>query len=416
MLKHLNKFFFILSFILFSIAVVAQEKSLAAYIDSGLMKSPLLKEYSNMILANGIDSMRISASYKPQVNGSSYNNYSPVINGYGFDNVITNGANFSQLVTVSKQLVSKQNLQNQFNGIQLQSNSLSITSKISEQDLKRTITSQYITAYGKWQQYSFNKEVYDLLSKEDTVLKKLTQAGVYRQTDYLTFLVTLQQQQLAITQAKIEFQNEFATLNYVSGMFDTSFSTMHDPGIKLNDLPELESTVFYQKFNTDSLLLKNKDAQIDFAYKPKVSLYANGGYVSTFSYLPYKNFGAGVGLNVDLPIYDGRQKKMQHEKIAIEEQTREDYRDFFKTQYRQQVAQLVQQLQSTQEFINETTEQLKYTEALLQANGKLMATGDVHIADYVIAINNYLNAKNIIAQNTINKLQIISQINYWNKQ
>jgi hypothetical protein len=45
-----------------------------------------------------------------------------------------------------------------------------------------------------------------------------------------------------------------------------------------------------------------------------------------------------------------------------------------------------------------------------------MATGDARIADYVIAINNYLNAKNIITQNTINKLQLISQINYWNSK
>jgi len=85
-------------------------------------------------------------------------------------------------------------------------------------------------------------------------------------------------------------------------------------------------------------------------------------------------------------------------------------------QYNQQVAQLVQQLNSTQELINETSNQLKYTEALMEANKKLMATGDARIADYVIAINNYLNAKNIITQNTINKLQLISQINYWNSK
>jgi outer membrane protein TolC len=151
-------------------------------------------------------------------------------------------------------------------------------------------------------------------------------------------------------------------------------------------------------------------------YKPKVSLYADAGYVSSLQYLPYKNFGASAGINLVVPIYDGRQRKMQHNKIFIAEQTRQNYRDYFKTQYDQQIAQLMQQLNAAQELINETNEQIKYTQGLMEANRKLLPTGDVKISDFVIAINNYLNAKNITTQNTINRLQIINQINYWNRK
>lgn len=107
---------------------------------------------------------------------------------------------------------------------------------------------------------------------------------------------------------------------------------------------------------------------------------------------------------------------MQHDKVAIAEQTRQQYRDYFKTQYNQQIAQLIQQLQAADEVIAEAKDQLKYSEGLIQANRKLMTTGDARIADYIIALNNYLNAQNVITQNTTNKLQIINQINYWNKQ
>jgi len=197
---------------------------------------------------------------------------------------------------------------------------------------------------------------------------------------------------------------------------DTSFEMITDPGLQINALPELENTVYYQKFTTDSLLLKNNDIQVDLNYKPKISLYADAGYLSSFAYQSYKNFGTSVGINLSMPIYDGQQKKMQHDKIAIAEQTRQQYRDYFKTQYNQEIAQLVQQLQAADEIIAEATDQIKYTEGLMQANRKLMTTGDAHIADYIIALNNYLNAKNIITQNTTNKLQIINQINYWNRQ
>ncbi|HXL56683.1 MAG TPA: TolC family protein, partial [Chitinophagaceae bacterium] len=203
---------------------------------------------------------------------------------------------------------------------------------------------------------------------------------------------------------------------YLSGLFDTSFASLNAPALQLNYNPEIENTVYYEKFHVDSLILKANDAQIDLNYKPKVSLYADAGYVSSFAYLPYKNFGTSFGINLSVPIYDGRQRKMQHDKIAIAEQTRQHYRDFFKTQYDQQIAQLMQQLNSTQELINQTNSQIKYAEGLIDANRKLMATGDVRIADYIIAISNYLNAKNIITQNTVNKQQIINQINYWNRK
>jgi outer membrane protein TolC len=197
---------------------------------------------------------------------------------------------------------------------------------------------------------------------------------------------------------------------------DTSFTALQPPGIQPYTIPSLEETVFYQKFQIDSLKLRNSDAQIDFNYKPKVSVYGDGGYVSSLAIDPYKNFGASVGLNLTVPIYDGRQRKMQHDKVQIDELNRRQSQDFFKTQYDQQIAQLFQQLNTAEKLIVQSNNQVKYAEALIDANRKLMSAGDAKIADYIIAIGNYLNAKNAITLNTVNRYQIIIQINYWNKK
>ena len=85
-------------------------------------------------------------------------------------------------------------------------------------------------------------------------------------------------------------------------------------------------------------------------------------------------------------------------------------------QYQQQIAQLYKQLNAIQQVINEAESQLKYNEALIEANKKLLETGDVHMPDYILAIGNYLTTKNIITQNNIGKLQILNQINYWNRK
>jgi outer membrane protein TolC len=412
----MKSLFTIFAAVTLAVPVLSQGKALDYYVQAALQNSPLLKDYTNQARSNGIDSQRIRASYRPQVNGSSVNSYAPVINGWGYDNAVTNGANISELVGVTQKLVSRQNLQNQYESLRLQNEGLRVTGKISEPDLKKTITSQYITAYGSWQQYAYNKEMLDLLQKEESLLKQLTERGIYRQTDYLTFLVTVQQQELTINQIHLQYQNEFASLNYLSGVVDTSFVILAAPALDSVTIPGLEYTVFYRQFELDSLKLRNSDAQIDFSYKPKVNLYADAGYVSSLMYLPYKNFGTSFGVNLAVPLYDGHQKKMQHEKIAIAELTRQQYRDFYKTQYSQQVAQLLQQLQSTQQLIDQTNSQLRFAQGLIDANKKLLETGDARIADYIIAIGNYLAARNSITLNTVNKWQIINQLNYWNRK
>jgi hypothetical protein len=214
------------SILLFAAMLYGQEKDLDYFIQSGIGSSPVLKDFIYQRQGNAIDSLRIQAAYRPQVSASSNNSYAPAYKGYGYENAITNGGNFSQLITVSQRFVSNNNLKNQYNGIYLLNQSLAVSGKITGQDIKKSIAAQYISAYGSLQQYIYNKEVADLLAKEDSLLKKLTQSGVYRQTDYLTFLVTLQQQQFAVSQSKVQYQADLATLNYISGISDTSFAIL----------------------------------------------------------------------------------------------------------------------------------------------------------------------------------------------
>ncbi|MCX6207466.1 MAG: TolC family protein, partial [Bacteroidetes bacterium] len=217
-MKKLSIFFCIL---FIQLSAFTQERTLDYYIDAGIENSPLLKDLKNQQRSNLIDSMRILAGYLPQVNAMSTNSYAPTIGGWGYDGAITNGSNFSQLVTVSKQLVSKENLKNQHEAIQLLNESLKTSGKITEQDLRKTIIAQYISAYGNYQQYQFNKEVLQLFKKEQNILKSLTEKGIYRQTDYLSLLVTMQQQEIVITQLKNNFQSDFSALNYLCGINDT---------------------------------------------------------------------------------------------------------------------------------------------------------------------------------------------------
>ncbi len=385
------------------------------YLGQALQNSPLLKDYHNQVLIGEVDSQLVRASYRPQVNGNSTNIYAPTVHGWGYDQAISNGGNFTTVAAVTQTLVGRQHLDAQYETIRLQNQGRDNSAKLSEQDLKKSITEQYIITYGDLQQLTFNRDIYDLLQKESTLLKDLTEKNVYRQTDYLAFLVTFKQEALLLQELTIQYRNDHGTLNYLCGIVDTAATALRAPGIELQTLPDITQSIFFRQFHLDSLTLRNSRSLIDFSYRPKANLYADAGYSSSLMYEPYKNFGVSFGIMLSVPIYDGHQRKMQYSKLDIRERTRSGYKDFFTRQYSQQIAQLSQQLKATEDLIGQINEQVRYSQTLIEVNGKLLETGDAKIADYILALNNYLNAKNLLTQNNITRLQIINQINYWTR-
>ncbi len=393
----------------------AQVRTLEFFIQQAKENSPLLKDYKNQIRSNRLDSQILRATFKTQVNFISSNSYAPVIKGYGYDGAITNGANITALVQANRNFYTAGNVAMQYRTIGLQNLALGDTIRLSEKDLSRTVIDQYITTYGDMVMVDFNKEIYELLKKEEVVLKKLTQASVYKQTDYLSFYVTMQQQALTLSQAKIQYNSDFLTLNYLSGYVDTAIYRVQEP--TLNDAMQNDffNSVFYRQFTTDSLRLATERALINYSYKPRIGAYTDAGYNSTLVYTPYKNFGFSFGVSVAIPIYDGRQKALKFKKIDIAEETRLIRKNFFVSQYQQQIAQLKLELQATDELVASIQQQIKFANALITANGKLLETGDIRVTDYVLALNNYLAARNLLNQNFINRLRIVNQINYWNR-
>jgi len=399
--------------IFFAFRCEAQQNTLDYYLSHAISNSPLIKEFQNQILSFKVDSQIVRASRRPQIVGSSNNMYAPIVNGIGYDEAITNIAQVSALLSVNKSILSKKTIEKQLSGFQIQSQSVSNNIRLSEQELKKAITDQYIITFGEQLQLQLNREIEELLRKEDTLLRRLTQNNIYRQTDYLAFQVTLQQQLLSTSELEIQFQFDFATLNYLAGLVDTAVVILADPQLKLLSLPDYSTSVFYRQYFLDSLKLRNDRTLVDLNYRPKFNVFADGGYNSTLQFDPYKNFGFSFGFSLAVPIYDGKQKKMQYAKIDLQEKTRQAKRDFFLSQQQQQIRQLRRQLTSTEQLIEQINKQLKYSETLIQTYHKLLATGDVRLTDFILTINNYLNIKNLVTQNYVNRLKIVNQLNYW---
>jgi outer membrane protein TolC len=391
----------------------AQARDLSYFIEQAAANSPALRDLQNQILSARIDSLLLRASLRPQLAFVSSNSYAPIIGGVGYDEAVTNIANVSALVQANKNFVAARNVQAQLQTIALQRRALIDTILLSRQDLVRTITDQYITAYADQITYDFSHDIYLLMQREEGALKKLTEKGVYKQVDYLNFYVTMQQQELTALQAQIQFGADYLTLNYLAGIVDTSVGRVAAPLLP-DSLPDFQHSVFFTRFVTDSLRLANERRLLRYQYKPKIGAYTDAGYQSSLQVTPWRNFGFSAGISLTVPIYDGHQRSLREQQLNIREQTRSYRRDFYARQYLMQTAQLRRQLQAVELLTGRLQKQIEFSRTLIEANGKLLQVGDITMKDYVTAITNYLNAQNLLNQNIVSRLKVLSQLNYWN--
>ncbi|MGK4567788.1 TolC family protein [Flavobacterium sp. 3HN19-14] len=201
-------------------------------------------------------------------------------------------------------------------------------------------------------------------------------------------------------------------LNYLSGENNNAALNLKSPEVSINS-PNGNGSIFLRQFETDSLKIINSSVIIDNNYKPSLSLLADAGYSSSLTYQAYKNFGASVGIGLTIPIYDGNQKSLQKQKNEAALETVKSYKRNFKRQYAQQLFIINQKLEQVNEMNAALKEQLTIAEALIDADKKLLISGDVQITEYLLAISNLISIQNQLAQNQTDKLQLINELNYW---
>lgn len=386
------------------------QNTLEEYQQIAQKNSPLLKTYQNKINITALDSLMMKASYGVNVNALADATYAPVIKGWGYDTTISNGQSLLGIVQVSKDIVGKQNLKARIESYSLAIEQLKNQKKIDSLTLKRLITEQYLYTYSNQNEYNVLKEIIHLFEQEDIILKKLTKSAVFKQTEYLNFKVNYQQNALALEQKSNEWNANFSQLNYLVGIQNTQTANLKAPELSNIFPEEFDKSIYTAAYKIDSLKLLNDQKIIALAYRPKLSAYADAGFSSSLSILPYKNFGYSAGMSLKVPIYDGHKKKMLLQQNQNQFETQKEFYDFNKSQYLQKKAMIERQIANYNKMITMAKEQLSYTKTLIQANLKQVPTGDVKIIDFILSINNYLVVKNEIIQNELQRNILLNNL------
>jgi outer membrane protein TolC len=407
------KSFFILFITLFAAAnAVSQVRILDYYISVGLKNSPLLNDYDNQLRSGSIDSLLALCAFKPQVNVTSQVLIAPVGHNVGYDEAITNGGNYAAVIGVKQSLFNDKIRSAQLENIRLLKQSLGVNKLITQTDLKKSITLQYITAYADFDQLKFNRKIVEMLTEQQSAVKYMVDAGIYQQTDLMNLAVSKTAIEIINKQSFIQYKNDVALLNLLSGITDTSTVELAKPALELTNHFDVQQSPAMLQFTIDSLQHSNAKSLVDLNYRPKLEAFADAGFMAIKPLNIPHNFGTSFGLNLSVPVYDGKQRVLEYKKIEIAEKSRLLYRDYYATQYQQQYQQLLQQLQLTDELIRDISQQLSQQKQLIDLYKIEIEKGLVRFTDFLAAINNYANTQNSFTVAEMKRLQLINQLNF----
>ena len=407
-----RRFFFILIFSGLTLVAYNQSHNLDFYIKEGLQNSPLLNDYRNQINSAVSDSNLIKAAKKPLVEAKSQLMYAPVYNNFGYDEVITDGGNYSAVMGVSQTIFNKRELTNKYRAIEIQKQLVNNSSKISTSELKRLITEQYLIAFTSLKDFQFNKSFLELFDKENEIVLQFVKNGIYKQTDYLSLLVETQSQEIQVTQLKNQYRSDLTTLNKLCGITDTTRYDIFEPQLQIQGIPDISKTPSYIQYKIDSLRIENEKTAIDVRYQPKVNWFADAGFLTSKPGSFYKNFGYSAGVGLNIPVYDGKQRSIEKQKLELSENSRQGYQNNYKNQYFQQIQLLTDKLKSFDETIQQLEKQLITSDQLVKALRNQLEAGIIQMTEYINAIKNYKSVSRNLNLINNQKLQVINEMNF----
>jgi outer membrane protein TolC len=406
--RYLSIFFFIF----ISLVVFNQTHNLNYYIKAGIENSPLLRDYNNQINSALVDSLLIRASKMPQVEAKSQLLYAPAYKNFGYDEVVTDGGNYTGVVGVTQSILNRKEINNKYNSVNLQRQTAVNATRISVAELRKMITGQYLAAFSDFNELTFNKSFLALTNKESEIVHQFVLQGLCKQTDYLTLQLEIQSQEILISQISSQYLKDLKQLNQLCGLRDTGLFELILPGLVVEGSPDINKSPFFLQYKLDSLRIENEKTAIDVKYLLKMNWFADAGFLTSTPWNFYTHFGYSAGISLNIPIYDGHQKNHEKQKLFLAENTRSAYQTNFRNQYSQQIEQLFDELISLRKLSTQLEKQLSTSEQLAGALRGQLEAGIIQMTEYINAIRNLRNINKSLSDNQIRIQQVINELNY----
>jgi outer membrane protein TolC len=416
-------------FILISLGTIAQD-NLKYYTDIAKQNSPLVQDNMNQSAVNQLEIQRLKAFYtKPQIGVSALYQFAPIIsqdngktrfetnsyaadNYYGYDLAASNGGQYQALLNITQPLFNKKKYETASEQIDVASKINENNAKLSAHDIEKIVTDQYILCLQDKRQLSYAIGMTQLLSEQKDIMQKLVEGSVYKQSDLS--LLKIEYQNMLSQQAtfKVSYQRDLMNLNVLCGINDTTLVDLQDLDLKLVDSKENPS--FLEKYRLDSLNLVAQQKTFELKYKPQINFFANTGLNAVYAPTIPKRFGVTGGLIFNYNFFDGHQKDINQQKIVEQQKTVDVYRENFLNQNAMRKAQILNELNTYEQRISISQQQLKDYEVLLNNYKQEIMSGQLSILNYITVLKSRAITQRDYALLYAQQQSLINAYNYWN--
>ncbi len=424
----MNKLNFLILLLVLPVLLQAQNKDINYFIQEGVKSNPNIAENINLQQFFQIQNEIITAQNKrPQVNFTGdylfapffFNNGrvisitpNPSPKAYGYDAGITNGGWYAAQVNVAIPLFNKALIKPLYEQNKIQGDISAYGRKQLEQDLKKSIIDQYIITFQFQQQTTYLQKIIDQLETRKPYVTALVKQGLLQQNDYLLLDIQQTTSRNDLLQLQYAYTNGLAILKNLAAISDTTVFNLADPLIVLQPAPA--EFYYVQKFRLDSLNLVAQQNVFNIKYKTQVSAIASSGINAVdITNVPH-NVGLSAGLHVAVPIYDGKQKKMNERQNNVLLTNLQAYRNNTALLQQNNIRNAKQQIVQWQQTIDLLDQQIKKQELLLEILKDKIIKGQVTVMDYINALQDYIVTQKTRALAETNVLLYNNQYNYYN--
>ena len=405
--------------------------SLAYYLDVAQKNSPLIYDFRNQQHIQQAEELRLKALYtqaRVELNGDYL--FVPVVSTaggktsfqwnaqdgtdyWGYDLGQSSG-HLQAGVTWTKPLLGGAVYKVAREQTRAGMETLDYKVKLEKHQLERAVTEQYILCLLDKAQMAYTDSVSTLLTRQETVTRKLIKAGFAKVSDvHLLNIEMAANKDLRVASFQ-SYKSHLADLNVLCGIRDTAYRELEDVELALHPSPSATLPAFLEQYRVDSLQTVAGLHNFNLQYKPQLNVFANAGLQVGSFHAFEKHFGMSGGLSFSWILFDGRQRRYKEQQARAQLNSIRIYRDNFLLQNELRKRQYLEQMKICDNRYAALKKQLEEYDRLLLDYKKEIAAGQMSLLDYITVLRNKIQTEKDYLLLRANRQLMIAAFNYWN--
>jgi outer membrane protein TolC len=403
-------------FFLFHASVIcySQQRNLNFYIQSAINNNPVINENRALTTTYLTQKELVKASTtSPTLFTTANYLFAPTFGEYGYDSSVTNGGLYSVMLNLEYPLFRGSAYSIKLKNLQTDQSTYKNTIALTEHDIEREVTDQYIKAYIDRKQIDYTDEILGYLSSEREVLESLAKNDLAMMTDIKLLDIEYQNQVIGRVEQVNQYRSELMQLNLAAGIQDTSLIELAKPDIPFNKA-NVPNSNFLVQYQIDSIKLETEQKLFELNYQPQLDFFMNSGLNAVTYKDIYKKVGFSLGFNFTFGLYDGNQKSLSRQITVIRQDIIAKNKSNFIKQNELRKANILKELDDLEKtYALQQTQSGNYI-SLINLLQQEISAGLVSVIDYINTLKNYISVKSDLLSIESKRMTLINEYNYRN--